>query len=158
MRLVSVLVLILTLFLLLPGIVQGQRYQAEWFAPDLRSPQLLASEVREVLAQATYLARRDLAACDNILVDEGRVREEVLLRAREHPVAVAAGTRAKVARVVITEKTIQVVFHDKCSVVILPGGDRDLRDLNVPELLNLTRIGLRSVFWILGDPAAQLPT
>lgn len=146
------------LWLLVPVSLGAQWQKPERFAPDLRSPELLAEEVRAELAKTTYLARRDLPAGEDIFVEGGRVQEMLARTWRPRAVAVGAGQRATVLKVIVTETSIQVLFREKCSVIIVSEGEQDLRDRNVPELVELTRSGLSVVFHIGGNLKRKLPT
>jgi hypothetical protein len=155
----SLVVVAVALGLLVPTSVSAQWQKPERFAPDLRSPELLAEEVRAELAKTTYLARRDLPAGEDIFVEGGRVPEEMLARtSRPRAVAVSAGQGATVLKVIVTETSIQVLFREKCSVTIVSEGEQDLRDRNVPELVGLARSGLSVVFHIGGNLKRKLPT
>lgn len=155
----SIVIAAVALWLLVPASLGAQWQKPERFAPDLRSPQLLAEEVREELAKTIYLARRDLPAGAEIFVEGGRVQEEMLARtSRPRAVAVGAGQRATVLKVIVTETSIQVLFRQKCSVIIVSEGGQDLRDRNVPELVEMARSGLSVVFHIGGNLKRKLPT
>ena len=146
-------------WLLLPASLGAQWQKPERFAPDLRSPELLAEEVRDELAKTIYVARRDLPAGEDIFVKGGRVQDEMLARtSRSQAVAVGAGQRATVLKVIVTETSIQVLFREKCSVIIISEGEQDLRDRNVPKLVELAWSGLSVVFHIGGNLRRKLPT
>ena len=145
MRTRILVVLVVALLFLVPAILYAQTHQVGWFAPDLRSPQFLAEEVRSELAKSTYVARRDLPASEAIFVEYGGVREDLLVW--EHPTpAIGAGKRGTVEKVVVTERSIQILFREKCGIIILTYDVGDLRDKNVPELVDLARAGLNAVF------------
>ncbi len=155
----SIVIVTVALWLLVPARLGAQWQKPERFAPDLRSPQLLAEEVREELAKTTYLARRDLPAGQDIFVEGARVQGEMFARtSRPRAVAIGVGQRATVLKVIVTETSIQVFFREKCSVIIVSEGGQDLRDRNVPELAELARSGLSVVFHIGGNLKRKLPT
>jgi hypothetical protein len=142
---------------LVPAILYALTYQVGWSTPDLRSPQFLAEEVRSELAKATYVARRDLPASETIFVEYGGVREDLLVWEDSTP-AIRAGKRGTVEKVVVTERSIQVLFREKCGIIILPYDVGDLRDKNVPELVDLARAGLNTVFQLWEVRKPKLPT
>ena len=142
--------------LLVSAVSSGRDPKAGPVTQDLHSPQVRAGEVFRELAKTTYTARRDLPASENIFIEDGRVMEELLaFTMRERPLAVAAGQPARVSRVILMDTAIQVLFQEKCGLVIITPDDQEVRLMSVPQLIDLARRGLNLVFEVY--PADQKP-
>jgi hypothetical protein len=119
-----------------------------------------AEDVLKELAKTSYTARRDLPAEENIFIEDGRVMEELfLLSMREHPLAVAAGKTATVSKVILMDTALQVLFREKCGFVILIGGGQDIRNMTLPQVIDVARRGLGVMFQTnSADQKPKLPT
>jgi hypothetical protein len=154
MRSRSVLAVLVALLFLTPAMVGADRNKAGPVGG------VRAEDVLKELAKTTFTARRDLPAEENIFIENGKVMEELfLLSQREHPVAVAAGKTATVSKVILMDTALQILFREKCGFVILTGEQQDLRNMTLPQVVDVARRGLGVVFQInSADQKPKLPT
>ncbi|MBI3667472.1 MAG: hypothetical protein HY236_14805 [Acidobacteria bacterium] len=139
-----VMVLSLALMLAVPGLLVAQQKEApEQMAPDTR-----AADLQVELSKITFTAKRNIPSSDGIIVENGRVMEELFgWLVREYPAAIRARQTAAVSKVVFLDRAVQVFFADgKCALMILAKEDRLATDMKGPELLQLVRQGIDALF------------
>ncbi len=147
-----VLLLVLLLLLLAPRTLSGQ---AETAGPAVQPPDTRAADLLAELGKSTYTAKRAIPATENIFVESGRVMDGLFSRARqEHGTAVAAGKITTVTKVVLLDRAVQVFLEkDQCALIILPKEDQFVKDMTLPQLLELARAGLGTLFNSKPEPA-----
>jgi hypothetical protein len=141
----AVLFIVLMLLAAWPLFAQGPQPAAARAPEEVRAAEVLAA-----LSKSTYTAKRPVPESENIFVDNGKLMEALYALARqEHPIAIPAGKPAAVSRVVLLDKAIHVFFaEDKCALLILTKENQSVRDLTVPELIDLAKKGVAALFTV----------
>ena len=136
--------LLLALLLVAPGLLLAQqKEEPDQTVPDTRTANVLAE-----LSKFTFTAKRAIPTSDGIIVENGRVMEELFgWLVREHPAAIPARQTATVSKVVLLDRAVQVFFANvKCALLILSKDSKRAADMTAPELLELARQGIGALF------------
>ncbi len=141
--------ILVVLLLITPRMLSAQEDKVK--TPEARAAELLAE-----LSKGTYTAKRSVPASEGIFIEDGRVVEALYGPAlAEYGKAIAAGQPATISKVVLLDRAIQVYFaKDKCSLLILGKGDREIKDLTDTQLLELAKQGVGALFTVKGEPPA----
>jgi hypothetical protein len=110
--------------------------------------------VLAALNKLTFTAKRAIPASENIFVEDGKITEALYALAREqNGIALPAGQTAKVNKVLLLDKALQVFFaDDKFALLLLGKDNQSVTEMTTQQLLEMARKGIGALFAIK-DPA-----
>jgi hypothetical protein len=115
-----------------------------------KPPDTRADEVTAALNKLIFTAKRAIPASESIFVEDGKITEALYALAREqNEVALPAGQTAKVSKVLLLDKALQIFFaDDKFALLLLRKENQSVSEMTTEQLLQMAKKGIGALFVI----------